>query len=53
MRRKIGRILAPVMAAMLVFGGGGNKTADRGAEKQNPKKEKGRKEPGEKETAEK
>ena len=25
MRRKIGRILAPVMAAMLVFGGCGNK----------------------------
>ena len=40
MRRKIGRILAPVMAAMLVFGGCGNKTADRVTENQTHKTEK-------------
>ena len=39
MRRKIGRILAPVMAAMLVFGGCGNKTTDRVTENQTHKTE--------------
>ena len=49
MRRKIGRILAPVMAAMLVFGGCGNKTADRVTENQTHKTENESNEPVEKE----
>ena len=52
MRRKIGRILAPVMAAMLVFGGCGNKTADRVTENQTHKTENESNEPVEKEPAE-
>ena len=52
MRRKIGRILAPVMAAMLVFGGCGNKTADRVTENQTHKTEDESNEPAEKEPAE-
>ena len=52
MRRKIGRILAPVMAAMLVFGGCGNKTADRVTENQTHKTENESNEPAEKEPAE-
>ena len=52
MRRKIGRILAPVMAAMLVFGGCGNKTADRVTENQTHKTENESNEPVKKEPAE-
>ena len=52
MRRKIGRILVPVMAAMLVFGGCGNKTADRVTENQTHKTEDESNEPAEKEPAE-
>ena len=52
MRRKIGRILAPVMAAMLVFGGCGNKTSDRVTENQTHKTENESNEPVEKEPAE-
>ena len=52
MRRKIGRILAPVMAAMLVFGGCGNKTADRVTENQTHKTEDESNELVEKEPAE-
>lgn len=52
MRRKIGRILVPVMAAMLVFGGCGNKTTDRVTENQTHKAENESDEPAEKEPAE-
>ena len=52
MRRKIGRILAPVMAAMLVFGGCGNKTSDRVTENQTHKTEDESNGPAEKEPAE-
>lgn len=52
MRRKIGRILAPVMAAMLVFGGCGNKTTDRVTENQTHQEEKEDNQPAEKEPAE-
>ena len=51
MRRKIGRILAPVIAAMLVFGGCGNKTADRVTENQTHKTEDESNGPAEKEPA--
>ena len=54
MRRKIGRILVPVMAAMLVFGGCGNTTVvtDRVTENQTHKAENESNEPAEKEPAE-